>query len=164
LIQFRYDYPYSPPVFRFLSIPPLVNVSAIGRVRSTLIDRYHMRFHIATILLSIQRLFDQPDPATSSLNPQEGPAWDPSHYDTMIAQADEHPWLPLPEVDYLAVLGGTILGGGAPVPPRKKKARLEPRTYSQMSGRKTDQPITFNGIVLHPDEVVWFQAPDSVGQ
>jgi ubiquitin-protein ligase len=164
LVQFRHDYPYSPPVFRFLSIPPLANVSPIGRVRSTLIERYHMRFHIATILLSIRRLFDEPDPATPSLDPQEGPAWDPSHYDTLIAQVVEHPWLPLPEVNYLAVFGGTILGGSAPVPPRKKKAGLEPRTYSQMSGRKTDRPINVNGIVLHPDEAVWFQTPDSVGR
>jgi hypothetical protein len=81
----------------------------------------------------------------------------------MIAQVVEHPRLPPSDVDYLAVLGGTILSGGASVPSKKKKAGLESRTSSQMSGRKIDQPINLNGIVLHLDEVVWFQVPESIG-
>jgi ubiquitin-protein ligase len=158
-ISFPGDYPFIAPSFRFLSIPPLRNVSSFGRVRNRCIEEYHPRIHIAAILVSIQQLFYSSDPIGpySQCSAEETVKWKGEEYDALIAAATVEPWLPLPDLDRLPFACGGILTGGSPLPPRRKKADLTFRRCSQISWKKiAGDPIAIGGVAVTQDETKYF--------
>jgi ubiquitin-protein ligase len=56
LVTFPGDYPYAPPVFRFLVIPPLIDVATNGRVFLREFNRYVPGVRVAELLKAIERL------------------------------------------------------------------------------------------------------------
>jgi ubiquitin-protein ligase len=86
-ISFGNDYPYRCPVFRFLSIPEIDDVSKIGRVEYGLLRYYHPRVQIATILNSIERGLRKVQL--------------PERYGDLIAARKRDPWLPIPYIEHL---------------------------------------------------------------
>jgi ubiquitin-protein ligase len=56
LVTFPGNYPYVPPVFRFLAIPPLVRVYRNGRVLFPDPDQYQPMMRVAELLKAIERL------------------------------------------------------------------------------------------------------------
>jgi ubiquitin-protein ligase len=158
-VSFRPDYPYVAPTFRFLALPPLPNVSALGRVRNNVIETYHPRFHIARILQSIQALFQAPDPLIpySQDSAADGCPWNPEDYGELIAAGCANVWVPLPDLDYLPFVCGGILTGGPPLPPRTKAADLSPRSYSMISWKKLGEVVTVGGGIIAPEEQRYFQ-------
>jgi ubiquitin-protein ligase len=158
-ITFRPDYPYAAPVFRFLALPPLKNVSEIGRVCSRAIDAYHPRTRIAGLLIHIQGLFDTPDDSVpySMDSAAESAPWKVADYDSLIAAGTVDPWLPLPDLEYLHFVVGDIATGGTPLPKRKRPTDLALHAYSQLTGRRIDGcPVEVHGIVIAPDEEKFF--------
>jgi ubiquitin-protein ligase len=160
LVVFPLDYPYVPPVYRFMSVPPLKNVSPAGRVRNAVIDGYHPRQHIATVVKSIQALFKKEDSAAIATleSAADKPAFDVAKYDELLACRTAEPWLPLPDMDYLAIAYGEVLTGGKALPARRKKPDLGVHAYSQISSKKINgEPAIIHGIVIDPDEKRYFK-------
>jgi ubiquitin-protein ligase len=160
-IVFRADYPYTAPVFRFLSVPPLKSVSALGRVRIRVVENYHPRFRVAALLKCIQNLFQTPEQIIPFAQDSRGDriAWNPEDYDELIMAGTTDPWLPLPDLEYRRLIGGAILGCEVKAQPRKRKkaADLSLGPFSQLSWRRiVEPPLEVNGIVIAPDERKFF--------
>jgi ubiquitin-protein ligase len=154
IVRFRPDYPYSAPSFHFLALPPLPNVSALGRVRCAALDAYHPRTHIALLLRAIQGLFASADPnAPYSLDSAvERPRWRAEDYDALVAARTRDPPLPLPVLEYLPLIAGEIADAAAPPRPAKNADRA-PRVYSQLSCKKIEgSPGLLDGVLIALDE------------
>jgi ubiquitin-protein ligase len=158
-ITFRTDYPYTAPTFRFLSLPPLKNVSALGRVRTSVTDNYHPRMHVAAILKHIQAGFETPE----QLPPYAGDAaadnikWNHADYETLVASGTVDPWLPIPDMEYLPIVAGDIEKNVSSVPPGKKKTDLSICAYSQLTWKKIEGTAeTCEGSVIAPGEQKFF--------
>jgi ubiquitin-protein ligase len=160
LIVFPPDYPYVAPVYRFLSVPPLKNVSPFGRIRAKATEYYHPRMHIATVVKEIQKLFWEVDPLVPATieTAADKPAFDAAQYEELIAKKVIDPWLPLPDMEYLAIAYGDILCDGAALPLRKKKPDLSPHVYSQLSWKKIiGEPLNWQGVIIAQYEERFFQ-------
>jgi ubiquitin-protein ligase len=60
-VSFPRDYPYDCPVFRFVAIPDIPNVSETGRVDCRALRSYHPRMRVAALLVAVRELFDTDD-------------------------------------------------------------------------------------------------------
>jgi ubiquitin-protein ligase len=154
-VKFRADYPHSAPTFRFLALPPLPNVSALGRVRNKAIDGYHPRVRIAVILHSIQALFSGHESSTpySVDSAVDRVRWRPEDYDALVAARTRDPWIPLPALEYIPLIAGEITAAAGQPPARAKPADLRPHVYSQLSWRKIDASSgVLEGVLIGRDE------------
>jgi ubiquitin-protein ligase len=110
VVSFGGDYPYTTPAFRFLSVPPLRQVSNMGRVRTSLLQKYHPRIHVIKLLNSVVELFEKDDGAPAEEPPFGELKWAPEDYDRLTKKACDDPILPLPDPDYLPIVSPTIVG------------------------------------------------------
>jgi hypothetical protein len=160
LVTFPPGYPHAPPVLRFLSIPPLANVSAAGRVTNSATAAYHPRTHIATLLRSVEALFAHEDPKARPLDQETGVnvvRWEIGEWERMIKARTSTPWLPVPAVEYLGLYGGPIKAGGAAGPKRAKAANLGDKVWSRGTWKRiVGAPVEVNGNLLDSSEVKIF--------
>jgi hypothetical protein len=160
LVAFPHGYPHVAPVLRFLSVPPLANVSAVGRVTNSAITAYHPRTHIATLLRSVEALFAREDAKARPLDQDTGVdavKWDIGEWEGMIKARADTRWLPVPAVEYVALYGGPVKVGGAAAPKRAKAANLGDKVWSQGTWRRVvGAPVEVNGNLVDSSEVTMF--------
>jgi ubiquitin-protein ligase len=154
-LVFPAEYPHVCPVFRFLSLPKLRNVSKAGRVSIALIEKYHPAIHVAALLKSIRGLFEgEEEKLPYDGRVIEDLGWSEAEYDELIAKATEEPWLPIPEIDYLPIVSPNITGREV-TPNVVLPEDLEVTEFSQLSWKpiREGERAVVRGIVVRESEV-----------
>jgi ubiquitin-protein ligase len=152
-VTFGRDYPYTCPVFRFLAVPAIANVSDTGRVFCTALRDYHPRVAIASLISAIRELFDADDEEQLPLVAQERRKWT-SEGEWLAAVADWNtdshcPW-PSFERAIVSLFDGSKEMEFKTEPGKAPESwRIQ---YSQVSWRKIEKRNEGSELLICGDE------------
>jgi hypothetical protein len=125
-VTFPPEYPFVPPLFRFIAKPR--GVPRTGRVR---LPAYHPRMRVVEMLEAIRRDIVE---------------WDDTGWRQRVAtfELDPERPFPFPSAEYVRMVGGDATEGA--------EAADVPGVYSQISWERTDGRTDFAGIEVTPRE------------